>query len=706
MLERAAAAIAGGVGLYDVGTRRLVPMGGGVTAFLGYAAAELSGLDADGLQALVHEDDLPRLQALVRRVAALEDGEGAAETLTLRRADGGWRRVRLSAAVVERDEQRRPAAVMGTLDGWPQSPGAGDTPAAAAHDAADVLAALLEHVPESVTVHAGPPGFEVTAASRRARELFGRDLTRGDESGTATARRTYGLYPPDGRTLASPQDIPPVRAARYGETIDGEEWLIRRPDRSTVAADVHAVPIRDGRTVIGAVCSWREAGDRKQLERALQERAEQLAVVIRRTRAGWWSYEIDSGEMRGSEACARLLAWPADLAMTREAILAAVHADDRAALGRAFDRAVHECAPLDVEFRIPLGDGSERWLSASADCHSDDDGRALRLFGVVTDITAKKRADAALRESEARFRQLAGSGAEILWVLDPVGTRWLYVSPAYERLFGRDGGQADPQAWLRAVEPADRERVAQVFAGEVAGAAFCHDYRVRTPGGVRRVRDRGLVIRDAAGRAVRLLGLTEDITEQAPTGEAASDDAPSARRDEAAPTVDVAHVAQGAAAEMRPLVAGRRLSLVTRLPSEPLRLRGEPDALLRTLAQLIQLAAGCTADGGYVEVDAQARGTVLALGAGGAAERALVNRLLDLEVCPGSGSEPLARLLPALAAVRGLAARHGGSLAVDESGRDRLCRFVLRLPLAAAPLAPAVEGRASEDAQPAAVPEK
>jgi PAS domain S-box-containing protein len=152
------------------------------------------------------------------------------------------------------------------------------------------------------------------------------------------------------------------------------------------------------------------------------------------------------------------------------------------------------------------------------------DGRPALVGGMAIDITERKRAEDTLAGSEARFRQLAENINEVFWLADPQTTQILYVSPAYERVWGRpcQGLYERPQSFLDAVHPDDREK-ARVAALEKhsRGEATDVEYRiVRPDGSVRWVRDRGFPIRDAAGNVYRFAGLAEDVTDKKEAEEA------------------------------------------------------------------------------------------------------------------------------------------------------------------------------------------
>src|SRR5262249_18600664 len=121
-------------------------------------------------------------------------------------------------------------------------------------------------------------------------------------------------------------------------------------------------------------------------------------------------------------------------------------------------------------------------------------------------------------ESEERFRQLAESINEVFWMADPQTTEILYISPAYEQVWGQSCQSLyeQPRSFLDAVHPDDRERV-RVAALEKhsRGEATDEEYRVARPdGSVRWVRDRGFPVTGANGRVYRMVGIAEDITEK------------------------------------------------------------------------------------------------------------------------------------------------------------------------------------------------
>ncbi|MBV9491390.1 MAG: response regulator [Verrucomicrobia bacterium] len=126
-------------------------------------------------------------------------------------------------------------------------------------------------------------------------------------------------------------------------------------------------------------------------------------------------------------------------------------------------------------------------------------------------------AEQSLRDSEERFRQLADNINEAFWMSNPATKQVLYVSPAYEAIWGRTQASLyeDPQSWLEAVHPEDYDRVRRTALGSQAEGRYDQEYRIVRPDGtVRWVHDQAFPVRDAAGQLIRIAGVAEDVTEQ------------------------------------------------------------------------------------------------------------------------------------------------------------------------------------------------
>jgi two-component system sensor kinase FixL len=130
-------------------------------------------------------------------------------------------------------------------------------------------------------------------------------------------------------------------------------------------------------------------------------------------------------------------------------------------------------------------------------------------------IAARVQAEMARRDSEEQFRQLAEHIREVFWVHGVAEERLLYVSPAYEEIWGRPAQSflERPLDWIEAVHPDDQPQVHAAHIAKLESGVLNEEYRIIRPDGtIRWIWDRGFPIRDASGYVYRIVGLAEDIT--------------------------------------------------------------------------------------------------------------------------------------------------------------------------------------------------
>jgi PAS domain S-box-containing protein len=147
------------------------------------------------------------------------------------------------------------------------------------------------------------------------------------------------------------------------------------------------------------------------------------------------------------------------------------------------------------------------------------------LEALVAEISALRRENAALEqkleaseaarwECDERFRDLAENIQEVFWIDTPDLTKTLYVSPAYEEIWGRSCQSLykNPRSFIDAIHPHDRDRITTRTQSQ-GWEGFFEEYRIIRPNGeIRWIRDRAWPIRDESGKTIRVAGIAQDIS--------------------------------------------------------------------------------------------------------------------------------------------------------------------------------------------------
>jgi len=169
--------------------------------------------------------------------------------------------------------------------------------------------------------------------------------------------------------------------------------------------------------------------------------------------------------------------------------------------------------PAEIFVALPLPAG-ERIFNVRLVPERGDGGVVVSVLAIGRDITEQRRALDALRESEHRFREVTESIDEVFWLSDLAAHEIVYISPAYEKVWGRSCKSLYEAytSWLDAVHPDDRERVQRAVERQKE-KPYDVEYRiVRPDGSVRWIHDRAFLISDNEGKIYRVAGVAKDIT--------------------------------------------------------------------------------------------------------------------------------------------------------------------------------------------------
>lgn len=290
----------------------------------------------------------------------------------------------------------------------------------------------------------------------------------------------------------------PITRDEYVSGAEGQRWL-----------QVIKTPLRWGEENDGVLITVRDISDHKRLEQTLTERKERLKTILGNIPVMITFYDAPSKVVHLNRYCEQVLGWSSEEA-NRIDLMAEVYPDP------AYRRMVEEyMARATVEWRrltLRVRDG-RRVESAWSNVRLSDGSQ----MGIGIDLSERVELEANLRESRQRLQLITETIDDVFWMVSPDLTETLFVSPAYERLWGRscESVYRDTASFLEAVHPDDRPRLeTELIAPHAKGRHYSVDYRiVRSDGEVRWIRDRGYPVRDDQGRLYAMAGICSDITE-------------------------------------------------------------------------------------------------------------------------------------------------------------------------------------------------
>jgi PAS domain S-box-containing protein len=285
--------------------------------------------------------------------------------------------------------------------------------------------------------------------------------------------------------------------------------------------ETHIYPTENGVSVY-----FRDTSERKKAEILLQETKRTQTRLLERlneaqhiANIGSWEWDMTTDTVWWSEETYRIFGVnPDEYIPSFKTNGKFIHPDDLEAYVQAFDRSLKYGDPLELDIRVLAGDGQLKYCYAKGSVARDDAGQPVRFIGTVMDITTRKQA----QEQLQKMTNLLIEGQKIahLGIFEyDAATRHTIWSEEEFRIYGYDPAQTSPDydtMLANSIHPEDSVLLDQTFFTAMQHAAVYElEHRIMRPdGSVRWVFDRANPYFDQAGRLMRYVGVTLDITER------------------------------------------------------------------------------------------------------------------------------------------------------------------------------------------------
>jgi two-component system, cell cycle sensor histidine kinase and response regulator CckA len=304
------------------------------------------------------------------------------------------------------------------------------------------------------------------------------------------------------------------RCVEAGEPIQYEEELLLPGGQGHFLTNLIPVRDADGR-IYRLVGIARDITAQKRSEEGLRLSQQRLELAQEAGGIGIWDSDMVTGESHCSSGYGPLYGLPSgDLAPTPERWFELLYPEDRDRIREEVDRAIQGTDCFTLEFRVVWPDGTIHWLYGKGQVLRDSQGKPVRMVGVNMDISERKHAEAAVRESEERFRKMADTAPVMIWVSgrDKLCT---FFNAAWLAFTGRTMEQELGNGWSQGVHSEDLDPCIAIYSSSFdAHRAFRMEYRLRRADGQYRwVLDNGVPRFEPGGSFAGYIGSCIDITD-------------------------------------------------------------------------------------------------------------------------------------------------------------------------------------------------
>jgi PAS domain S-box-containing protein len=258
-----------------------------------------------------------------------------------------------------------------------------------------------------------------------------------------------------------------------------------------------------------------DISDRKHLEEDLYSSRERLNLVIDSADLGLWYCDLPFDQLEWNDTVKAHFGLSPDTQVTMDLFYERIHFSDRDRVEAKITESIQNHQSYDIDYRTVAANGKVQWIRSLGRAFYDATGKPVRFDGVTINMTKQKEIEQELYRSEARYRHLAESIPQLVWIANMQGGNE-YVNQQMCEYTGLEPSQLMGLDWKVIIHPDDWAHTNERWANAIQQSSLYEiEYRLRSADGNYRWHlGRAIPVKDEEGNTVGIFGTATDVEEQ------------------------------------------------------------------------------------------------------------------------------------------------------------------------------------------------